>query len=510
MLEIENRKYQATTIKLIKSAIKSGYKRMIVVLPTGAGKSIIMGIITKMCLEKKSKVLALMHRRQLVFQLKNRFQSCGVDSAMIMSEVEADLKNKVQLGTIQTYSRRLNFERTDWKGNVILDWKHPANLVMVDEAHRSLSKTYQDILKFYEDQIIIGFTATPTLSSNVAMGNYYEKLIQPVQVQELIELGSLVPGVYYGLTAPDLKGLKIVGGEYEQEKLANRSMDKRIIGDIVKNWNELVHGKRTLVFAVNVAHSQAIVHEFTKFGIPAKHLDAHSSDEEREEVIKRLKTGETLVVSNVGLYTEGTDIPELEVICLAKANKSIGRYLQEVGRGARPFPGKDHFIVLDHGTNVNRHGFYEDPIEWSLDGKKVSYKKPVPMEPKEKHKLQCENCNAIIIGDTCPQCGTQIEHYGKKIEALEADLKRLTAKKEKTTKSVEFRKLKPSVLVGMLKHEQERLNKKDSWVRAQYKNIRDCWPKSLDVRPLPATDELKSYLKYLRIKWVKSQKSKQG
>jgi len=506
------REYQQKTIDMIREALRLGFRRILVTLPTGAGKSIIMGHIAKACIDKGNKVLALMHRRGLVGQLGNRFESCGVTSGTIMSGVESNLSNKVQIGTNQTFSRRRLFEKIDPEtGGLFKPWQHPADVVLLDEGHRSLSKSFQNTLEAYKDKVVLGFTATPVLSSGAGFCAYYEKLIQPVTVQELIDIGSLVPGVYYGLSAPDLENIKMVAGDYEKKTLGERVKDPKIIGDIVENWNRIAFGKKTLVFAVNVKHSKAIVYEFTRNGIAAEHLDAHSSDEKRDEIIKRFRVGEIQVLSNVGIFIEGTDIPEIECVCLARPTKSIGVYLQMIGRGARPFPGKENFIVLDHGKNINEHGFYEDPIEWTLAGKEISYKKPVPREKKEKYKMTCHVCSAIFTGNICPQCYTEVENYGKKIEAIGAELKRLKEDETKSTdkrKGVALRRLQPSILIGMLKHEANRLGKSDKWIRAQYKSINDRWPKNLDVRPLPATDELKNYLKYLRIKYIKSLQKK--
>ena len=497
--------HQKKTIDQIKEKLRMGFKKILVVLPTGAGKSIIMGVVANICLNKDNKVLALMHRRNLVLQLLKKFKSCNVDSGVIMSKVDSRLFEPVQAGTIQTFSKRIKLGGS---------WRHPADVVFIDEAHRSLSKTYQDTLKLYKDKIVIGFTATPTLSSGVGMGNYFQTLIQPVGVRELINQGYLVPSVCYGLTAPDLAGLKKQGDDYEKKGLGERYNNAKLIGDVVKNWNEIAFGLKTMLFAVNVKHSMAIVYEFNKYGIPAEHLDAHSSDEEREATIKRFRAGETFIVSNVDLYTEGTDIPEIECIVLATATKSIGRYLQMVGRGARIHPesGKKEFIVLDHGKNItgrdDSHGYYEDPIEWTLEGKKISYKKPAPISPKEKHKMSCEKCNAIFTGSECPRCGTKIENYGKKIEALEADLKKMTGGKEKKNKQTELLELDIGVLIGMLKYEADRLEKGDSWVRANYKNITNNWPPTLDYPPIQSSDKLKKYLTHLRVKWIKSPKNK--
>jgi superfamily II DNA or RNA helicase len=495
------RDYQQRTIDIIRDRLRSGIKRLIVTLPTGSGKSIIMGAIAKMCTDKGNKVLALMHRRQLVDQLSDRFEDCGVGSGIVMAGIDAELSNKVQIGTIQTYARRIGFEEYDWAtGDASRPWEHDASLVLVDECHRSLSKKFQDTLKIYHDKIVIGFTATPALSTGVSMGHYYQDLIQPVTVKELINCGALVPGVYYGLNAPDLKGIKIIAGDYEKRELDSRTNTPKIVGDIVLNWSRIAAGKKTIVFAVNVKHSKAIVHEFLRHDIPAEHLDAHSPDDKRAETISRFVSGETKIISNVGLYTEGTDIPSIECICLARPTKSLGLYIQMVGRGARPSEGKHNFTILDHGKNINEHGFYEDDIQWVLDGKELTYCKNEKRPPHEKHKMQCKICNAVFVGDTCPVCYTKIENYGKKIEAIEYELKEL----KNTREQKGLKTYPPNVLIGMLKYEANRLGKSDSWIRANYRSLTERWPKNLDVTPIPANQDVKNMLQYFRIKYIKS------
>jgi len=495
------REYQNRTIEMIREKLRSGVRRLIVTLPTGSGKSIIMGHIAKMCTDKGNKVLALMHRRQLVDQLSDRFSSCGVDSGIVMAGTAAELDNKTQIGTIQTYSRRIEFKTYEFDTNEeVRPWEHNADIVLLDEAHRSLSKTFQDVLNRYHDKIIIGFTATPALSSGISMGDYYQDLIQPVYVKELINCGALVPGIYYGLNSPDLKDLKIVAGDYDKRGLGNRVNNPSIIGDIVLNWSRIAAGKKTVVFAVNVKHSKAIVNEFLSHGVTAEHLDAYSDDDERAETIQRFISGETKILSNVDLYTEGTDIPAIECICLARPTKSIGRYIQMVGRGARPFKDKHNFIVLDHGKNINEHGFYEDDIKWTLEGKKITFAKNQKRPPKEKHQMQCKICNAIFLGNTCPSCGMVIENFGQKIEAIEYELKEMKTKKEHPS----IKSYPANVLIGMLKHEANKLFKSDSWIRANYRSITGKWPKNLDVKPIPTNEEVRNMLQYFRIKYIKS------
>jgi superfamily II DNA or RNA helicase len=386
-------------------------------------------------------------------------------------------------------------------GNIII--RRNNRVSITGNCHRSLSKTFQDTLEKYQDKIVIGFTATPSLSSGVAMGNYYESLVQPVSVKQLIEAGALVPGVYYGLSTPDLDKIRMVAGDYDKKELGEAVEDHKIIGDIVTNWLKIANNKKTIVFAVNVKHSVAICREFQKYDITAEHLDSYSSDEEREEVLNRFRSGEVRVLCNVDLYTEGTDIPDIECVCLARPTKSIGRYIQMVGRGARPFHNKDNFIVLDHGANVNEHGFYEDDTYWSLEGKKIAHYKAI-RNVKEKHKMTCKECDCIFTGKQCPECMTEIPNYGKKIEALEAELKSLNKDDKKFT-------LKDKQQwYGMFMYIQRQKGYNPGWVAHKYREKIGCWPRNMGgVDAIKPSTEFNNYMKHLRIKWIKQKQKRE-
>lgn len=295
-MHITLRDYQKKAVDQIRSEIQKGNRRVLLVLPTGAGKSHTMGDIAKKATDKSHKILALMHRRQLVTQLIQRFEECGVNSAIIMSGEDHNLDCNAQIATCQTYTRRLKLKKSNNK--FFID----AAIVFIDEAHHALSNTYQDILSNYNEKIVIGVTATPILASGVGMGNYFDAIVQPISVKELIDQKHLVPGVYFGPSLPDLSKVDTVVGDYEKKGLDEVVNQPRIIGDVVKNWLKIAGGLSTMVFAVNVNHSKALCKEFNDNGVTAEHLDAHSIDEEREDTLRRFRDGDTQVLLNVALY----------------------------------------------------------------------------------------------------------------------------------------------------------------------------------------------------------------
>lgn len=498
------RPYQQKTIDLVREEIRKGKRRILICLPTGAGKTHTMSAIVAGAMSKGNKVIALVHRRQLVMQMQEMFGSCGVDSALILAGEDHNLDCKCQIATIQTYGRRLQLKEIEWNPFYI-----DADVCLIDEAHHALSKSYQKVLSNYKDKIVIGVTATPTLASGVGMGEYFDSIVQPIGVKELIDMGFLVPGIYYGPSKPDLSSVPLVAGDWQKSGLAKVMGGKKLVGDVVNNWLRIAGDKQTMVFAVNRDHSKALVKEFVAKGVKAEHLDAYSEDEIREDTISRFRNGDIQVLSNVGLYTEGTDIQEIQCLSIARPTKSFGLFLQMVGRGARPDNGKENFIVIDHGGNVDRFGYYEDPIEWNLNGKGLAFKKKV-VRKKEKTLMTCSECSFMFSGKRCPQCGKNVENWGKKIEAAEAELVEIGKTRPRPPTMEEKRKF-----YGMLEWWRRDKGYKEGWVAHKYRARYNCWPKGMkNVAPEWPDMGFLNWMKYMNIKAAKRReadnKLKQG
>jgi hypothetical protein len=151
-----------------------------------------------------------------------------------------------------------------------------------------------------------------------------------------------VPYTGFAYDIPVLKGVKVKHGEFEQGGLALVMSNSKLAGNIVEQWLAHCAGKRTVLFAVNIAHSLDLVQRFRAAGVAAEHVDGDDADRGARGRLRRLSTGETHVVCNVNVLTEGWDCPELEVVILARPTLSVGFYMQMVGRGLRPAHGQDH------------------------------------------------------------------------------------------------------------------------------------------------------------------------
>src|SRR5262249_19324894 len=186
------------------------------------------------------------------------------------------------------------------------------------------------------------------------------------QIGELINLGHLVKLKIFAPPPPDLRGVEVAStGDYVVNQLSDRMAP--LVGDFVEHWLRHAQRRRTVAFSVDVRHSVDIVNELLKSGVGAEHLDASTSQHDREAILARLASGETEIVSNVGILTEGFDLPDIGCIALVRPTRSLGLFRQMIGRGLRPAEGKSDVIVLDHGGGVHRHGPPDDVIEWTLD-----------------------------------------------------------------------------------------------------------------------------------------------
>ena len=381
---IELRPYQIRAIDELRTRAN---QRPVLVLPVGAGKTTVASEIIRRVTTFKQRTLFIAHREELIDQAHARLAKFGIHAGIIMGGRPAT-PSLVQVGSIQTLAKRPFV---------------PADLVIVDEAHHSTAKSYATVLARYPHARLIGLTATPFRTDGRGLGFIFGAIVAPVTVRELIDRGVILEPRVFGpdLTA-ELKGLRTTAGDYNQKDLGERMNQRRLVGDIVEHWREAAAGKRTIVFAVDVAHSKAIVEQFVAAGVPAEHVDGTTPN--RAAIFARLARCETQVVSNCGITTEGWDLPSLEVVVLARPTQSRGLHIQMVGRGMRAAPDNPGKIalVLDHAGNHHKHGMVTDEIEYTLDDrKKMGGAAPV---------RQCRECFAIFSGGgPCPECGYQAE-----------------------------------------------------------------------------------------------------
>jgi len=499
------RDYQTQAIEDIRTSIKRGNKRVVLQASCGAGKTIVAAQIVKQAIAKDKKVVFLVHYRQLAHQAMERFTAYGMDDQVgyIMADEESHLERPVQIISVQTYSRRLNLKELE-----VNEWFAKADLVFYDECHSSIAKTRKAILDLYKDTaVIIGLTATPCRSDGRPLGAIYQDIVSCSNIKALTKAKFLVPVIYYGAKElPDLEKIPLVGGDYNKKILEKRVNKDKLVGDILENWLRIAPDRQTVIFATNVKHSRHIKETFEAAGINIEHIDARTPDDERAVILDNFNTGKVQIITNCNVFSEGADMPCASCIVDAKPTKSYLKFVQIVGRGLRPYLGKKDCIFIDHARVVEEHGFIDDPVDWTLNGKEKAFKK-VKVEKKEKKPITCEQCQTMFRGAVCPRCGLKIKSYGKAIKTTDAELQRIKRKKDKTRKKTYTMEEKRH-FYGQLKAQWlERKTYKRGWIAQQYKAKFGCWPKGMDnIAPEPPDKNFKNFLTWQRIKWATRKK----
>jgi len=226
---------------------------------------------------------------------------------------------------------------------------------ILDEAHRSTSKSFQKLIEEYPDAFVIGLTATPIRSDGKGLGNVYEELVECGSIKSLTEQGYLVKNRIVAPSIPDLQKIRVVAGDYDKGQLDKKMNNPKLVGDIVSHWVKYGEDRPTVVFASSIAHSKYISNIFNHNGIPSGHIDGVMDEVERERQLQRLKNDEIKVLSNCMVLTEGWDEPKVSCVILARPTKSYAMYLQMIGRSLRPYPNKVDTLIIQQWMNQFRH-----------------------------------------------------------------------------------------------------------------------------------------------------------
>jgi superfamily II DNA or RNA helicase len=326
------RPYQIEAINKVYALSAEGVKRIVIALPTGGGKTTIAAKIIERALKHGQRVLFLAHRRELISQAYQRLVDIGIPEREVGIIMATDPRRRpgasVQVASVDTLRNRP---------------KPRADIVFVDECHRALATTYRDIAAAYPDALHLGLTATPYRADGKGLGDAYDEIVVVATPRQLINDGFLVEPRIFTMPPdqmPDLSRVKLQNGDYATGELG-RAMDKQgLVGNIVEHWLEHAGGVRTVAFASSVAHSKHIAERFVAAGVPAEHLDGETPTVERDAILRRLESGETRVVSNMGVLCLGADTEILTRFGWANRRKMMANPTLEVANWA---DGKVYF-----------------------------------------------------------------------------------------------------------------------------------------------------------------------
>lgn len=338
-------------------------------LVTGGGKTVIFVNVIKSFLKRNLRVVLVAHRQELIMQAWQTLYKNKIYGGIIKGDYPTNFKLPCQVASIQTLIRRSELP--------------PADLVIFDEAHHCQdNNSYGEVLKMhYPDAKVLGVTATPYRLGGQGFTGIFDKLITSANYVDLRDEGYLVPYRYYVGSFPDMKDAKMSNGDYRLED-AEKAMG---MAPLVESYLEHCNGKKGIVFAVNVHHSLTVMQQYCDAGIIAEHVDGNTSDEVRKRIFERFASGETTIIVNVGIATEGTDLPDCDFVQLARPTKSLSLYLQMVGRCLRvpqhvidgietaedrknaiETSSKPYAIILDNAGCWEEHGLPDQNFDWEM------------------------------------------------------------------------------------------------------------------------------------------------
>ncbi len=382
----------------------------LVVAPTGAGKTIMLSALVGERHKKGKRILVIQHRDELVKQNKEKFER--VNPYITTSIVNGTVKHwdgDAVFSMIQTMSRDRNL-----RDRPLFD------MVVIDEGHHAAAPTYTKVIEAVREDNdkaeIVGFTATPNRGDGKGLRSVFNNCAHQIELATLIREGFLVRPKSYVIdlgVGDQLDKVTKRGKEYDMQEVAS-IMDRQVINNrIVDEWKEKAGGRKTVVFCSTVDHAAHVCDAFVMAGIKSNYVTGETDKDERAAMLYDLEFGDTQVIVNVAVLTEGFDAPPVSCIILTRPCSQKGTMVQMIGRGLRildpelyPNIIKTDCIVMDFGTSIITHGGLDESA--NLDGVDKSIGGDAPTKV-------CPDCGSEVSANTrvCPICEHEFERKVK-------------------------------------------------------------------------------------------------
>lgn len=356
------RPYQAEALDAIEEAWARGMRAPAVVLPTGAGKTVVFahGVQRWLAEHPGARALVLAHRTELINQAAAKLHAVAPDLPIgVVKANRNDTLARAIVGSVQTLAgerRRLMLRRV--------------GLIVVDEAHHATAPSYRAVMDHWPGASLVGFTATMTRGDEAALGSVWQDVVYQRSIAEMIGDGYLVRprGRRVWVEDLDLSKVRRSRGDYSEGSLGEAIEGSMAPEAVAKAWAEFAADRQGILFAPTVATAELFAAALNEAGFPAVVVWGDQPADQRAAVLERSRTGEIQVVCNCMVLTEGTDMPWISCIVVARATTHSGLYIQMAGRGLRLWPGKGDCLILDVVGASQRHAltahielFGEDP-----------------------------------------------------------------------------------------------------------------------------------------------------
>lgn len=411
------RPYQDQAIQDIRAAFMSGSRRVVLRSEVGSGKTVMFSYLAYKSIENNTCVMVVCNRQKLVRQSAKTLERFGLNPYILMQTGLPSPKTKLIVASADTLRHR--------------EWPEWVKMIVIDECH--LANFSKVLDKAVEQNLwVLGVSATPIPNKSNKLDQYYQSMVRTLPTEQHILSGDLVWDCYLApKTVPDMKGIGLhktaYGNDYNEKAMYAVYNKPKVYDDMIQNWLKVCRDMRTVCFCISVEHSKNTAENFRRHGISAIHLDGNTPEVEREQIQEAFERGEYKVLCNCAIFTFGWDCPSIECVVVNRATASYELWRQMIGRGARPYQGKERFWVIDQGNNYRKHGGLIDEVEWSLAAPKKKKKKDdLNVSPRK----ECPKCEALVPISTmvCPACSHVWE------------------KKEGQLAKSEFEVIKPKVL----------------------------------------------------------------
>ena len=379
------------------------------------GKTVVMAEIARRTTNNNKRVMFLIHRREVLDQAVKTFNEQGVNP------------NLLTAGMVQTLTRRVDKLPTP-------------NVILVDEAHHALAKSYQRILKQFPKAIVLLFTATPHRTGRMQLDQIADDIIVGQSIHELTDKGFLAPFRYFQPPNDfDSKLLKRSSTGDFTNKSMQQAMSTKIFGHIVKQYKRIADGMQAVVYTYSIDSAVEIARKFNSEGISAIEVDGTTSKEKRDLAVRKFREQEIKILVNVNLFTEGVDLPNVDCVIMARPTASLALYLQFSMRCLNPREGKTA-IIIDHANNFKTFGYPDDDRDWKQAIKTGKQKRKSLLKDSGLSIVTCDYCFAVVKASEvkdgkCPICGKPIKvHEAKPVS--DVDLVEATKERQRLIKKI--------------------------------------------------------------------------
>lgn len=385
--------HQIRTHELLRAGARAGHKKQVIMLPTGAGKTVTSLYIIHETLAKDPTTPCgfVCDRTALIDQTSAVADRFGLDHGIMQaSHWRTDNRKPFQICSAQTMRNRA------WP-----DFK----VTVIDEV-QDMHKSWVDFCAQTKGHVI-GLSATPF---SEGLGAVFSNLVNACSMHELVQKGILVPMRVLSSVKPDMTGAKTVMGEWSDKEAEARGME--IIGDVVTEWLTHARDMKTIIFGSTIRHCEEICAQFNAAGVIAAVYTTNTQPEERRALLEEFGKSDSAirVMLSVSALSKGLDVKDIECVGDARPlRRSLSTFIQMIGRGARSAPGKTQFTLLDFSGNVIRfkedfEDIYFNGLKELDDGKRLD--KSIRKEPDDiKEPKGCPKCGSIPFFKRCIVCG---------------------------------------------------------------------------------------------------------